>query len=149
MEGIIQWSPGVTLESVEKQIILVAFRHYRGNKSATANSLGITVRTLENKFEKYEDDKKVEKEREDNDRKQREEFLARQRGANTPNYLDTAETLSKPGEEQVLSQDSLDRIRLQSPQDSSAEPSMPVPKRAAVQEVLPKDNARSGNGGRR
>lgn len=53
-EAII-WSPGVSLEDIEKSIILKAFRFYRGNKTATAQSLGIAIRTLTNKLEGYKE----------------------------------------------------------------------------------------------
>lgn len=53
---IISWSPGITLEELEKSAILKAFQFYRGNKTATANSLGIAVRTLTNKLEGYKKD---------------------------------------------------------------------------------------------
>jgi hypothetical protein len=39
MNGIIVWSPGVSLEAVEKQVIQRAIDHYRGNKTATAGAL--------------------------------------------------------------------------------------------------------------
>lgn len=84
MDGIIQWVPGVSLESVEKQVILAAFRFYRGNKTTTAASLGIAIRTLDNKLEQYQMDAKSEKERDDNARNERQQFLARSRGARTP-----------------------------------------------------------------
>lgn len=51
---MIDWTPGLTLEAVEKMCIQQAFKFYRGNKTTTANSLGIAIRTLDNKLEKYE-----------------------------------------------------------------------------------------------
>lgn len=48
------WSPGRTLEDVEKDIILHAFKFYGYNKTRTAESLGIAIRTLDNKLAKYE-----------------------------------------------------------------------------------------------
>ena len=47
------WQPGKTLESIEREVIQQAFRFYQGNKTATANSLGIAIRTLDAKLEKY------------------------------------------------------------------------------------------------
>lgn len=76
----ISWSPGVTLEDIEKVVILKAFRHFRGNKTITANALGIAVRTLDNKLEKYESDGRIAKDRDDADRIKRSEFIDRQRG---------------------------------------------------------------------
>lgn len=76
----IVWSPGVTLEAVEEQIIKRALAHYQGNKTVTANVLGIAVRTLDNKLEKYfEDDQKQEQSMAE-EKKRREDFLARCRG---------------------------------------------------------------------
>jgi hypothetical protein len=65
---------------MEKQIILAAFRHYRGNKTATANSLKIAIRTLDNKLEKYQQDDREEKAGQDARRIEREEFIKAQRG---------------------------------------------------------------------
>ena len=50
---MINWQPGITLEEIEKQVILKALEFYQGNKTKTALSLGIAVRTLDNKLEKY------------------------------------------------------------------------------------------------
>lgn len=47
------WQPGMTLADVEKATILHAFRHFRGNKTQTAQALGITVKTIYNKLESY------------------------------------------------------------------------------------------------
>lgn len=48
------WQPGKTLEQVEKEAILAAYRFYDGNKTHTANSLGIAIRTLDNKLLRYD-----------------------------------------------------------------------------------------------
>jgi hypothetical protein len=50
---MIFWQPGVTLEEIEKQVILKAFSCFQGNKTQTARSLGIAVRTLDSKLEQY------------------------------------------------------------------------------------------------
>ena len=47
------WQPGMSLEDIEKIAILKAFDFFRGNKTQTANSLGIAIRTLDSKLEKY------------------------------------------------------------------------------------------------
>ena len=51
---MIHWQPGVTLDEVERQVIMAAIRFFHGNKSATANSLGVSVRTIQNKLDRYE-----------------------------------------------------------------------------------------------
>lgn len=56
--GIIHWTPGVTLDAIEKQVILKAFKFYKGNKVATSSSLNIAVRTLDMKLERYDQEEK-------------------------------------------------------------------------------------------
>jgi DNA-binding NtrC family response regulator len=51
---MINWYPGVTLRELEKEAIQKALQFYRWNKTATAQSLGISVRTIDNKIAKYE-----------------------------------------------------------------------------------------------
>jgi hypothetical protein len=60
MADMIMWSPGMTLEQIEKKIILRALEFYK-KKTVTAEALGIAVRTLEYKLEKYEKDAEAEK----------------------------------------------------------------------------------------
>lgn len=48
-----EWQPGMTLEQVEKAVILKAFRHYGGVQTATASALGVSVRTIRNKLVSY------------------------------------------------------------------------------------------------
>jgi hypothetical protein len=93
MFNTVNWSPGVTLENVERQVILAAYRHFRSNKTQTAQSLGIAIRTLDNKLEKYQHDDKRHERTKSHAERQREEFNQRQRGdvaainaaANSPN----------------------------------------------------------------
>jgi DNA-binding NtrC family response regulator len=51
---LIGWQPGITLEQVEKQVIEKAYKFFQGNKTKTADALGIAVRTLDNKLAVYE-----------------------------------------------------------------------------------------------
>ncbi len=76
----VNWVPGITLDEMEKNCILAAFRFYRGNKTHTASALGISIRTLEHKMERYEADKLRERERDEQDRKHAESELDRMRG---------------------------------------------------------------------
>lgn len=50
---MINWFPGVTLKELEKEAIKKALTFYKWNKTATAQSLGISVRTIDNKISKY------------------------------------------------------------------------------------------------
>lgn len=74
------WNPGLSLETVEKMVILKAYAFFKHNKSATASSLGIAIRTLDNKLERYEQELKFEADRQVRDQTERDQFLIRQRG---------------------------------------------------------------------
>lgn len=96
MDQQIIWSPGITLADIEKQVILKAFRFFRGNKTTTANALGISIRTLDTRLDEYE---KWDKEREfinATQRTEREKFLARQRGNPTANEYGASVLHSTP-----------------------------------------------------
>jgi len=56
----INWQPGVTLEDIELQVIDKAYRFFEGNKTKTANALGIAIRTLDNKLSKMYGSKEEE-----------------------------------------------------------------------------------------
>lgn len=109
------WSPGQTLEAVEKAVIEEAFRFYKGNKTQTALSLGIAIRTLDAKLEKYESDSRQHKLREERAKAERDDFLRRQRGQ-APNGLPSTSSGSS----------------LESIVEVASQPPMPVPKRKKV-----------------
>jgi hypothetical protein len=56
------WQPGVTLEDIERETIKQALAFYRGNKTKTAASLDIAIRTLDYKLEKYRQLEEAQKE---------------------------------------------------------------------------------------
>ena len=47
------WKPGRTLDEIERNVILEALKHFSGNRTHTAKSLGISLRTLRNKLAEY------------------------------------------------------------------------------------------------
>ncbi len=47
------WTPGRTLEQIEKKIILEALEYHHGNRTHTAKALGISIRTLRNKIAEF------------------------------------------------------------------------------------------------
>lgn len=76
----INWQPGQTLEELEKQAILMAFRFFRGNKTQTARSLDIAIRTLDQKLENYQNANKIKEEADAKHEEQRRQFQLKQRG---------------------------------------------------------------------
>lgn len=54
MSGDVIWTPGMTLEELEKFTIKKAMRYYNNNKTIVAQTLGIAIRTLDNRLEKYQ-----------------------------------------------------------------------------------------------
>lgn len=47
------YKPQVDLETLERGYILEAIRHHGGNKIKAASSLGVTVKTIYNKFKAW------------------------------------------------------------------------------------------------
>lgn len=47
------WNPGETLTDIERNVILEALKYHQGNRTHTAKSLGISIRTLRNKLAEY------------------------------------------------------------------------------------------------
>lgn len=50
------WSPGRTLDDIEKRVIIEALKYHQGNRTHTAKALGISIRTLRNKISDYKRD---------------------------------------------------------------------------------------------
>lgn len=149
MSGQILWSPGISLDAMEKMIIIEAYRFFRSNKTATASALGISVRTLDNKLEKYEQEQVEEKERYENEVRRRQEFLLRQRG-NPPNNIGIPYTPTAPHVSGALQAKSSAHahagVHLESIANASEKPAVSLPERTEVQKVLPKQPSPSGKG---
>ena len=47
------WQPGISLEEMEREIIITALRFYHWNRTKTAESLQVSVRTIQNKIAQY------------------------------------------------------------------------------------------------
>ncbi len=56
---MVQWQPGITLEEMEKQVILEAMSFFQGKRSQVAEALKIAPRTLDYKLAKYKADEQV------------------------------------------------------------------------------------------
>lgn len=139
MDATVYWSPGMSLEVLEQLVIQKAYKHYQGNKTATANSLGIAIRTLDAKLDKYEMNE-IDKEAQHAQRRNDREYqLARARGINPSFSVDGAFV-------QNGSQAS-EGLRPQPIINATAQQSVPLPVGKEVQEVLPK--SASGNHSRK
>ena len=162
ISNIVHWQPGISLESMERQVILAAFRYYRGNKTATAQSLGIAIRTLDNKLEKYEADDKSAKERNDAHFNEREEFLKAQRGEKSnwkpqpidpgiSKSLENARARKTEGAHGASANGGLPegRLRMEPAQETTSEQSVPVSVGSEVQKVSSKPTSGHSNNKRR
>lgn len=92
----ISWGPGVTLESVTRFWCEKAVHYFKDNKAAAARSLGVDVRTLTAKLEKYAADD-AEATRAQEERKQKEEeWLLKSRGQLPAGQFDHAASKEVP-----------------------------------------------------
>jgi regulatory Fis family protein len=146
------WTPGMSLEAVEQEAIVVAYRFYSNNKMRTAKALGISVNTLVAKLEKYESDDADRKRREQTGRSKDEAFFDRQLGFST--NADGGILIDKPFPRRphtpVEGQSvpsTASGVRVEPASVSPAQPPVPVHERQEVQKVLPRQ-AHSGSAGR-
>ena len=84
MRGQVVWYPGMTLDTTEKLIILEAYEIHLRNKTSTANALGISIRTLDQRLERYKEEQIIYEDKLRQEELKRIEMLARARG-NPPN----------------------------------------------------------------
>lgn len=134
----IVWSPGTSLDEIEKQVILKAFRHFRGNKTVTSNALGISIRTLDSKLEKYGADGKSEEASNEQRRQEREIQLARARGfapASAP-----APAVKESSQNGASTESG---FRMESTPQPSTEYALPVQVRSKVQKLPSRPSAKS------
>ena len=139
MMANLNWQPGMSLELVEKEAILQAFRFYRANKTTTASALGISIRTLDAKLEKYATDDVLLRKVDDERREQAREFGLRQRGI-TRNIEGRAII---PGSFEADVQQASSGVRVESVANTAAKSAMPVQERTEVQSVPSKQVAKS------
>lgn len=76
----VYWMPGMSISAVESQIIRAAMDYFKQNKTSTAKSLGISIRTLDAKLDKMRLEDEAEEQRKMEAQRKREDFLNRSRG---------------------------------------------------------------------
>ena len=137
MTEIILWQPGYTLEVVEKAVILQAYRFYRSNKTQTAQAIGCSVRTLDEKLKIYKESEEEQNERNEKRRRANEDFIRRSRGL--PGQ--TSPQAGKNGDSANAG------VRLEPAAKVSSQQSVPVQIGKEVQNVPPKTPTESGKVG--
>lgn len=120
---MIFWSPGVTIDEIERQVILKAYKFYQNNKTTTASALGIAIRTLDSRLEKYKSDDEQRDKQVTEQRAREADYQRRARGL--PSTVSSASAGS----------------RVESPTQASSESQVPVSQRQEVQKVLPQPSA--------
>ncbi len=150
----IVWSPGVALETLIQQVVETAMVFYKGNKTAAAQSLGIAVRTLDNRLEKYAKEKSDNEQRYSEAKTKREQFIARQRAIPIGAQFDTSATPSVYTAEvarrrQEASSHAKAGVRAEPLANAAPQQSLPVHEPKEIQSVLPSKaagNRSKGNG---
>lgn len=94
------WTPGITLELMEKMVIQKALVVYEYNKVRTSKALGITPQTLRTKLEIYEVEAQKVKEAENELIRKDKEFAARERTVNI--FDEGGATLAKAADDDRL-----------------------------------------------
>lgn len=130
MNHLVTWSPGMKLDILEQAVILKAYSFYNKNKTTTSQALGISIRTLDSKLEKYEKLIFEEELALEARKQERAHQLKRARG----DYSGTP-----PGPE------ARSTSRLESASQLSSKQAVPVHVGTEVQEMLPKQSAASGS----
>lgn len=91
---LVVWSPGVSIETMIQSAIESALSYYKGNKTATAHALGISIRTLDTRLDKYKKERLAHEQRAADAQSRRAEFHARQRAVPQNGQFDTSATPS-------------------------------------------------------
>lgn len=140
-----------TIADIEKQVILIRYRLYRGNKTQTAISLGISVRTLDTKLEEYEKDGQRFKANEEREARERKEQLDRARGIIVDPKTGRRSLLgSDTGAYQETNGESAAAgVDEKSSSESIPVHAVPLSKREETKVVLPPQVSAGGNRGRR
>jgi hypothetical protein len=137
------WSPGVTLEQIERHAIEQAYKFYQGNKVQTARALDIAVRTLETKLEKYRNDDARTTASVEEQRKRDSDFQRRQRGLPPlDSGIDTGEArfdrpLGATAGEGHAVEETGSGIRVESAPDATEKHAVPVQVGKKIQGVSP------------
>lgn len=115
-----KYYPGLTVDYAEQIVIEGAYSWFRGNKTQAAQAVGITVKTLHLKLEKYDADRR--------DNESRGKIIRPGQQAESRSGISLSGTS--------------EGARLEPPAETRQESTMPVYERQEVQEMLPKQALR-------
>lgn len=123
-------TPGMKMADIEKMHILNTFRYCNGDRAKMAACLGIAIRTVGNKLEQYREEDEKEEKRLNDVKREREEFLQRQRGIH-PSQFGQASSAIRGYDLQSMEDG------FQSTTEVGQKSEMPMSERQEVQGVLP------------
>jgi hypothetical protein len=149
MQNDITWQPGMTLEDIERLVILRAIKYYKHNKSQTARALGIGIRTLDSKLERYGEPVQVSKMKTDEMKRKIKTGLLHFFGDRSKVALQLGISVSKLEEyvNEIAREEASRGLGMEPFIEVSPQPTLPVPKWQEVQSVLPVENSSSHPGG--
>jgi hypothetical protein len=136
------WSPGMTLEYLEKATILQALKFYQNNKTVTARALGCAINTINSKLEKYAEEERDAKILAEKEVRDREDFNRRQRGHVPGTGIGPGTGQAQP---EIGASAAFTGAHLESVTNAPAKSSLSVPERAEIQAVLSGETAGSSN----
>lgn len=148
------FQPGMTLEEMNKRCILYQLEFSRGNKTQAANSLGISIRTLDSKLEEYETSAEQFRKQAEVDHDKRKSDLDRLRGVHItaqnghghilqPDPISQGDAASEAKSAKIPEGifervEAPARVRVQPAFNPEPQHAVSVPKLEEVQKVLPK-----------
>lgn len=131
MDTSVLYTPGMSLDQLEKLAILRCYHFNQNNKTATAGSLGISIRTLDNKLARYKEDEDVY-ERSREDRAERSRRLLQEARGFAPVQEEASPTKDvKTSESSYISAESAEN-------QYKPQSELPVHEREEIQDVLPR-----------
>lgn len=112
------WTPGQTIELLEREAVLQSMRYFRGNMASAARALGITERTIRRKLGDYQAIDEVRDIRAKETKKRRELNLLYQRAEISQDEYNRrlAQPESHEEEETLIDPDDTDDLNIPTPE---------------------------------
>lgn len=104
---MLNWYPGQTLATIEREVITQALRYYSGNNTLAARALGISERKIYDRIKEYKIQTEVVELRNKRSAKESEIYLQLARGHITPAEYREKMNLPTPSNERELNPEPL------------------------------------------